>query len=187
MYRPEDCYWTVGDNAAQVFSSARRALVAVGDQTYTAWLADGNAPSRIASWAELHDVIMSAGLAAAAHAIVALKPDDVTPQQALDAAFAAGLAAAFAGAPELDGVYPIDAENRSRIAAIAASLRAAKGKRDGAVGFRDVAGEIHAFSGRQFLDFAAAVESYVFALYTAEATRLAGHGADMPNPAVTIL
>lgn len=56
-YNPANWYWIVAGSATQVFSSASGNYVATGDATYQAWLAGGNTPTRIASEAELGDVL----------------------------------------------------------------------------------------------------------------------------------
>lgn len=61
-YLPSNWYWIVGGDETQVFASARGALVPVTDTAYTAWLAAGNAPTRIDSMASLVDVLRAAGV-----------------------------------------------------------------------------------------------------------------------------
>jgi hypothetical protein len=56
-YDPKDWYWIVNSNEAQVFSSATGNYVLANDATYLAWKADGTMPSRIASEAELGEVL----------------------------------------------------------------------------------------------------------------------------------
>ena len=62
MYTPKDWYWIVAGDDKQVYSSARASTVATGDKAYKAWLAQGNAPTRIASMDELKDVLIAAGV-----------------------------------------------------------------------------------------------------------------------------
>lgn len=59
-YDPKDWYWIVGGNEAQVFSSATGNYVSANDPAYLAWLADGTRPTRIASEAELGEVLAEA-------------------------------------------------------------------------------------------------------------------------------
>jgi hypothetical protein len=61
-YAPANWYWIVGDDASQVYSSASAATVGTGDKAYKAWLAQGNAPTRIATMDELKDVLIAAGV-----------------------------------------------------------------------------------------------------------------------------
>ncbi|MER9533034.1 hypothetical protein NKI89_24955 [Mesorhizobium sp. M0309] len=56
-YDPSNWYWIVAGSATQVFSSASGNYLPVADTTYQAWLAGGNASTRIASEAELGDVL----------------------------------------------------------------------------------------------------------------------------------
>lgn len=56
-YDPKDWYWIVGGDESRVFSSARGGFFPVGDATYQAWLRGGGFPTRIASKAELGEVL----------------------------------------------------------------------------------------------------------------------------------
>lgn len=53
----QNWYWIVGGDDSRVWSSASRAFVSASDQTYAMWLAAGSFPTRIASMAELNDVL----------------------------------------------------------------------------------------------------------------------------------
>jgi hypothetical protein len=59
-YDPANWYWIVGGNEAQVFSSAVGNYVPANDATFLAWKADGTLPTRIASEAELGEVLADA-------------------------------------------------------------------------------------------------------------------------------
>jgi hypothetical protein len=59
-YIPSKWYWIVGGNEAQVFSSAVGNYVPADDATFLAWKADGSLPTRIASEAELGEVLADA-------------------------------------------------------------------------------------------------------------------------------
>jgi hypothetical protein len=59
-YRPSKWYWIVAGDEAQVFSSAIGNYVPATDATYLAWAADGTKPTRIASEAELGEVLADA-------------------------------------------------------------------------------------------------------------------------------
>lgn len=61
-YAPANWYWIIAGDDRQVYSSARASTVATGDKAYKAWLAQGNAPTRIASMDELKDVLIAAGV-----------------------------------------------------------------------------------------------------------------------------
>jgi len=62
MYTPANWYWIIAGDDRQVYSSARASTVAIGDKAYKAWLAQGNAPTRIATMDELKDVLIAAGV-----------------------------------------------------------------------------------------------------------------------------
>jgi len=57
MFDPKNNYWVVGGSATQVYSSAVGDYVQISNPTYVAWLAAGNQPTRIASEAELGEVL----------------------------------------------------------------------------------------------------------------------------------
>lgn len=59
-YDPKDWYWIVAGNEAQVFSSATGNYVPANNAAYLAWIADGTRPTRIASEAELGEVLADA-------------------------------------------------------------------------------------------------------------------------------
>lgn len=50
-------YWVVAGSTTEVFSSKAKAYVAVSNSTYMAWLAEGYKPTKIASVADLLDVL----------------------------------------------------------------------------------------------------------------------------------
>jgi hypothetical protein len=56
-YNPIDWYWFVNGDETRVFSSKSGSFVQPSDAAYAAWLAQGNAPTRIASKAELGEVL----------------------------------------------------------------------------------------------------------------------------------
>lgn len=62
QYTPANWYWVVAGSATQVYSSASGGYVPVSDATYAAWLATGRNPTRIASEAELGEVLAAHGL-----------------------------------------------------------------------------------------------------------------------------
>lgn len=57
IYNPADWYWIVGNDATQVYSSARAASVPASDSQYLAFLARGGGATPIASLAELAEVL----------------------------------------------------------------------------------------------------------------------------------
>lgn len=56
-YNPKDWYWIVNGDETQVYSSKARNFVQAANATYQAWLSAGGLPSRIASAAELGEVL----------------------------------------------------------------------------------------------------------------------------------
>jgi hypothetical protein len=62
-YDPARWFWLVADDKAQVYSSAAQNYVAPDDPTYADFLAQGNAPTRIASEEELRATLVPWGRA----------------------------------------------------------------------------------------------------------------------------
>lgn len=56
-YEPSNWYWAVNGSTTQVFSSASGNFVPVADTAYQAWQAKDNQPTKIASEAELGEVL----------------------------------------------------------------------------------------------------------------------------------
>ena len=56
-YAPNNHYWVVAGSATEVYSSAVNDYVPVADAGYVAWLAKDNVATRIASEAELGEVL----------------------------------------------------------------------------------------------------------------------------------
>lgn len=56
-YDPANHYWIVAGDESQVYSSVAGDFVPVNNAAYVAWLAAGSAPTRIASNAELGEVL----------------------------------------------------------------------------------------------------------------------------------
>jgi len=61
-YTPSKWYWIVAGSTTQVYSSATGNYVPVANAGYIAWLVAGNLPTRIASEAELGEVLAQYGL-----------------------------------------------------------------------------------------------------------------------------
>jgi hypothetical protein len=59
-YNPAKWYWIVAGDETKVFSSAVGNFVLANDATFLAWKGDGTLPSRIASEAELGEVLADA-------------------------------------------------------------------------------------------------------------------------------
>jgi hypothetical protein len=62
LYDPRNWYWFVGGDLTKVFSSASGDFVLVNNPTYTAWVNAGGVPTKIASAAELGEVLASYSL-----------------------------------------------------------------------------------------------------------------------------
>lgn len=60
-FNPADWYWFVGGDETRAYASARRVYVDVGDAGFRTW-SSAALPSRIASEAELRDVLAAYGL-----------------------------------------------------------------------------------------------------------------------------
>lgn len=56
-YNPRNWYWIVAGDESRVYSSASGDYVPLADVTYQEWLAGENNPTRIASEAELGEVL----------------------------------------------------------------------------------------------------------------------------------
>lgn len=56
-YTPQNWYWVVNGSTTQVYSSASGDYVHIDNATYAAWAAAGNSATRIASEAELGEVL----------------------------------------------------------------------------------------------------------------------------------
>ena len=58
LFDPADWYWIVANDASQIYSSVAQGYVPPSDPAYQAFLAEGKAATRIASEAELRDVLL---------------------------------------------------------------------------------------------------------------------------------
>lgn len=65
-YTPQNWYWIVGGDETKAYSSTASDYVPNADAAYTAWRERGNAATRIASEAELGDVLSQHSLRPAA-------------------------------------------------------------------------------------------------------------------------
>lgn len=77
IFSPRNWYWIVAGSTTQVFSSASGGYVPVADATYQAWLAAGHRASRIASEAELGEVLAQHDLKPVAAAVLDAYKDKV--------------------------------------------------------------------------------------------------------------
>lgn len=57
IFNPEDHYWIVAGDDARAWSSASRGYVDIDDDGYVTWVADGGAPTRIESEAQVFAVV----------------------------------------------------------------------------------------------------------------------------------
>lgn len=189
MFTDADWYWSVAGDSAHVFSSASGTVIATTDAGYQAWLAAGNRPSAIASFAELNDVLAQ-NPAVWLRALPALEATgDLTPAQMEVERLARGLTiASTANEATLGGTYPIDSVSQGYYEGVADGIANGKGL-PGAlavVGIDDVAGATHSFAEADFLNFAFAVETYVNSLIRTRDTLLANGTASWPAMTSTI-
>jgi hypothetical protein len=70
QYNPQDWYWVVGGDTAQVYSSAAEDFVPTDNAAYLAWIAQGGVATKIGSAAELGEVLAEYSLRPAALAVL---------------------------------------------------------------------------------------------------------------------
>jgi hypothetical protein len=188
-YDPIANYWIVAIDPNQVFSSASGALVPFTDATYKAWLAAGNLPSRTGTWAELSDILQQQAPAAWTLALPTLEASGgLTPQQMLAARLASPVQVTSNSNSLLNGNYWVDASSQAKLTALAAGIAAGQGLPGGggSVGIIDAVGATHIFNTPSFTSFAAAIELYIYQLYSTESALLAGASANWPPPSLAI-
>ena len=119
QYDGSNWYWSVNGDPENVFSSASASVVPVSDPNYQAWIADpafDTGPSRIASFNELYDVLVTQAPAVAAQ--VGLSWHDagyLTPDQSYAVLLTHGLEIESTGSPSINGLYAVDDASRSAI------------------------------------------------------------------------
>jgi hypothetical protein len=130
----------------------------------------------------------SAGPYTAPASFAAPAPLALTIDQQYQAALAAGIAIVSTATPALAGTYAISDAQQSKITGITAGINSGKGLPGGGTTFNypDAAGAMHPFGAADFLNFAKAIEDYVYALIHAEAALLGGHAGTWPAQPVTI-
>jgi len=116
-FNASDWYWIVGGDESRVWSSARGRYYAVGNDVYRDWLREGRLPTRIASEAELADVLQVYGLSGPAvptrytipKQLPFLRATDQEAEQIEAAIQASGarLRNVYAGATHLDTADPL--------------------------------------------------------------------------------
>lgn len=143
------------------------AYVPVADATYQAWLAAGGVATNILNAAELLEVLQN---------------------QWSPLVSAAGVAIVSTGTPALNGTYAIDPATLANIVGLSTGIAAGKPLPGGGSTFnyRDIVGSPHAFTAANFLNFAAAIESYVYGADQAIETLVNGGTAMPPSQPVTI-
>lgn len=166
-YTPGNWYWIVAGSTSQVWASARISYVPITDSAYVTWLSDGNLPSRINSPTELYAVLLT---------------------QWLPGVVSAGCAVTSTATPALNGTYALDQPSLFNITSLSAGIAAGKPLPGGGTTFNypDISSAQHAFTGANFLDFAAAIETLIYSAQQALAALLAGTSAAFPALSVTI-
>jgi len=156
FYNVRDWYWIVGGDTSRVWSSASVAYVPANDAGYAAWLEEGNVATRIASEEELAEVF--------ANQYPAGWPP--TPQERIGALIGAGVEVHSTGTPAINALYAIDESAQQNISGVAAGIASRNRLPGGGATFNygDFNGVNHAFTSAQFLNFASAIEDYVYAL-----------------------
>jgi hypothetical protein len=88
-------------------------------------------------------------------------------QASIEAAIMAGLQIVCTSNSALNGTYGIDASSLANISGVAAGIASRNRIPGGGTTFNygDINGGLHAFSGPEFLNFAAAVEDFTYALF----------------------
>lgn len=167
LLNPANWYWAVAGSMSQVWASARVEYVPTTDATYVAWLAEGYKASPIGSITELYGVL-----------VAAWEP----------LVLAAGVQITSTATPTLNAIYDVDPVSLSQIAAISTGIAAGKGLPGGGSTFNypDATGTMHSFTSANFLNFAAAIETFIYQFDQALVTLLGGGSASLPSSALTI-
>lgn len=89
-----------------------------------------------------------------------------TPEQIIGAIIMAGVNIVSTGTPALNGTYAIDPGAQQNISGVAAGIASRNRLPGGGSTFSygDAVGVTHSFTAAQYLDFASAVEDYIYAL-----------------------
>lgn len=186
-YNINDWYWIIGNNKNNVFSSDRSIIVPITDTTYTTWLTSGNLPTKIDSWSSLYGVMLNGNMTAATY-IATTQQTSLTPLQIATFLLNGTVSIISSSNGDLNGTYDISANSQSRITSITTGINAGKGLPGGnsTFGYADVNGAVHIFTVNTFVDFASAIENYVYDVYSVEATLLANGKASWPSSSLTI-
>lgn len=164
-YNCADWYWLVGGDTSRMWSSARMTFVPATAPPYQAWIQAGKSATQIGSLSELFSVLIETcfPIASAAGITVYCQSDDA-----------------------LSGQYSIDAKSLQDISSISTGIAAGKPLPGGGDTFAYPIGSNHRFTGPVFLDFAAAIESFVWAYQQAVSDRLNGTATALPSSILTI-
>jgi hypothetical protein len=165
-YNPNNWYWIVAGSATQVWSSAQLAYVPITDPTYQAWLS-GSTPTNIASAAELIEVMQN---------------------QVVAIVQSAGVTITSTATPALNGTYDIGSDARGNATAVCTGVALGKPLPSGGatLNYPDVTGQMHAFASADFVNFALAIEGYIYEFDQALAALISGVSAALPSSALTI-
>jgi hypothetical protein len=163
---PANWYWIVGGSSTQVWSSASLSYVPVSNSTYVAWLAAGNLPSKCIT------IDLYGAMAA----------------QVVPALMVAGVSVTSTGTPALNATYALDPGSQAQITSISTGVAAGKGLPGGGGTFNwpTTAGALVAFTSVNFLNFATAVEGFIYNFNQALITLTAGGVATLPSTSLTI-
>ena len=189
IYTASKWYWLVGNKPGVVFSAPAGAYVATSDAGYEAFLAAENRATSILSDGELADVLAKAGLPASVIQTVGWTNwGNVPPSDQAAVLRAAGCQITSTATPALDATYLIDDSSIGKFTAIASGINAGKGLPGGGSTFNllDAAGAAHVIGSADFLNLAAALETYVYDIVQTEMSMLGGHGGTWPAQPVTI-
>lgn len=111
-----------------------------------------------------------------------------TANTTLNNALNAGIAIVSTATPALNGTYGVDSASQQFISGTAAGIAARNRVPGGGAtfGYGDITGAPHNFAASDFLNFADAVEDYIYAIYAAARTIQAGGSATFPTASATI-
>lgn len=162
MFDPADSYWFIGSDQSKVYSSARTGWVSVNDTTYKNWASQHSTTPTILSTQDLLDVLT---------------------KRWVPLYLANGVQIRSTGTSALNGTYAMDPASQQQITSIAASIAAGRGLPGGQSTFTY---QGHSFDADHFLDFATAVENWVYAVYQAVGTIVMTGSGSMPTQPITI-
>lgn len=162
-YNPGDCYWFVGGDITQVWSSKRMAYVDVGDSDYQLWLTQP-------------DIVTSTNPAATDLSLV-------MQQQALPLYFSSGIQIQSASTPAINATYGLDPTTLDQIGTVARDSAAGFGLPLGLETFTypDLMGNPRALSEPIIQGMYKAMRNYIAQTTFAVQTRVLGGDAALPS------